>query len=187
LTLDATASHDPAWTGDAKKPRTVVGGPGFYASIMVDLLGRYSSRPDLLDHLHKARQLAEKITSGQAARSSAQMTQEPRPPHKLAHRLEPGAITELVASYQSGSTCTNLARRYKISKSAVLGILHGHGVTMRHQPLNDEQIAEAIQLYESGRSLAQVGEAMGAAARTIHRTLQTRGVAMRDTHGRVRL
>jgi orotate phosphoribosyltransferase-like protein len=50
----------------------------------------------------------------------------------------------------------------------------------------DEQIADAVTLYESGLSLAQIGTRLGFDNNTVRLRLIERGVRMRDSHGRVR-
>ena len=48
--------------------------------------------------------------------------------------------------------------------------------------LNDEMVG----LYESGLSLAEVGDRVGTSPGTVHRHLLISGVQMRDSHGRKR-
>ncbi|WP_240743553.1 helix-turn-helix domain-containing protein [Mycobacterium paragordonae] len=55
---------------------------------------------------------------------------------------------------------------------------------IRKQPLTDEQVAKAAQLYASGQSLATIGTHLGVDHGTVWHALKKRGVRMRDTHGR---
>jgi IS30 family transposase len=59
-------------------------------------------------------------------------------------------------------------------------------VQIRNQGLTEEQIAEAVRLYESGLSLAEVGAKVGVDHGTVRRQLLRHSVTMRDTHGRER-
>lgn len=55
-------------------------------------------------------------------------------------------------------------------------------VNRRNRGLTDEQIREAVRLYEAGLSLARVGVIIGASARTVQLRLRQHGVATRDAH-----
>ncbi len=106
--------------------------------------------------------------------------------HSVSKRLGPEMITHLVAEYQSGAPTTALMTKYGLGKGTVLRILDDHGVTRRCQPLSDEQVQQAIELYRQGWSLALVGKHLGRDGSLILRTLKRAGVARRDPHGRER-
>ncbi|MDT5220065.1 MAG: hypothetical protein QOF15_2170, partial [Mycobacterium sp.] len=78
-------------------------------------------------------------------------------PFKLAQRLKPGTVAEIVARYEAGEPLTALAGRFGISKTSVIKLLREVDVPIRKQRVIDDQIAEAAQLYESGLSLAKIG------------------------------
>ncbi len=101
-------------------------------------------------------------------------------------RLGPDGIAQLVAEYEAGATTNELVEQFKISKGAVVRLLHEHGVAMRRQSPTDEQAAEAVRLYGTGLSLAAVGSTLGFDAHTIRRVLLQAEVRMRDSHGRER-
>jgi predicted HTH domain antitoxin len=63
-------------------------------------------------------------------------------------------------------------------------LLKSHGVTLRHAPLNEDQIDRAAELYETGLSLARIGKLIGADGETIRQHLRERGVRMRGPHDR---
>jgi DNA-directed RNA polymerase specialized sigma24 family protein len=81
---------------------------------------------------------------------------------------------------------TQLAKKHGISKTAVLGLLRSAGVTIRHQPLTSDQVAEAIRLYQSGWSMARIADRIGRDDSLVHKTLHRAGVPTRDPHGRER-
>jgi len=54
---------------------------------------------------------------------------------------------------------------------------------MRRQPLTDQELAEARQLYESGLSLVAVGDRIGRHHTTVHLSLRRAGVPMRPRRG----
>ncbi len=57
---------------------------------------------------------------------------------------------------------------------------------MRRRPLCEEQIIEAIRLYQSGLSVAKVADQVGAKSETVRLRLIERGVQMRDSRGLTR-
>lgn len=122
------------------------------------------------------------------------MTQRPpiarpsKPPqrHKIAQRLDPDTITEIVKAYEDGTPTTRLTLQFNIGKGTVLRILQAHRVTMRNQRLTTEQVAEAIELYLQGWSMAKVGRHFRREHTVIRDVLKRGGITRRDTHGRDR-
>ncbi|WP_297537464.1 helix-turn-helix domain-containing protein [Amycolatopsis sp.] len=54
---------------------------------------------------------------------------------------------------------------------------------MRRQGLADDQVEDAVRLYDQGWSLARIGEQMDVTADTVRKRLLERGVIMRDPPG----
>jgi len=52
---------------------------------------------------------------------------------------------------------------------------------MRNCPLSDNRINQAVRLYESGLSCAEVGKKLGACPKTVYNKLIQRGVTLRNT------
>lgn len=50
--------------------------------------------------------------------------------------------------------------------------------------MTERQIDRAVELYESGLSLIQVGKRVGADAETVRQRLRERGVVIRGAHER---
>ncbi|TCJ96315.1 helix-turn-helix protein [Nocardia alba] len=71
-----------------------------------------------------------------------------------------------------------------MGKGTVLTILREGGASIRNPRLSEEQTTEAARLYETGQSLARIGERLGADSTTVRRALLKRNIRMRDTHGR---
>lgn len=138
----------------------------------MEVLGRYSNTSE---HLRRM-----KRTLDLAARQSS-----PRPPtaapfvHKVSQRLSPRALDQLATDYEAGVPTTQLTAKYGLGKGAVLRVLTERGVAMRHQPLTNEQVITAIQLYECGASLKQVGAELGADHETVRKALKRAGIATR--------
>ncbi|GAB3288744.1 hypothetical protein GCM10027563_24890 [Parasphingorhabdus pacifica] len=66
-------------------------------------------------------------------------------------------------------------------------ILHRHGVPMRRRGLSEEQIDDAVRLYNHGWSLARIAARMDVVAGTVRQRLHERGVTMRDTQRQPRV
>jgi hypothetical protein len=88
-------------------------------------------------------------------------------------------LDQIVADYEAGDSTLDLVARYGLGKGTVLKLLRDRGAEIRHQSLAPEELAEAIQLYESGLSLARVGEHFGRDASLIHITFKRAGVPRR--------
>jgi hypothetical protein len=58
-------------------------------------------------------------------------------------------------------TTYELGDRFGIDRRTVSAILHRHSVDMRRRGLSPNQADDAIRLYESGWSLARIGEHLG--------------------------
>src|SRR5579859_328687 len=99
--------------------------------------------------------------------------------HNVRKRLGLEVVVQLVADYQAGVPTTALTRKYGIGNGTVLRILDDHGITRRHQSLTDEQVQQAIVLYQQGWPLARVGKQLGRDASLIMLTLKRAGVARR--------
>ena len=100
-------------------------------------------------------------------------------------RLATDEIASIQAAYLAGATVYDLAAE-QVHRHTIATHLKAVGVPMRGRPLSEAQIEAAARLYESGLSLARVGERVSATARTVQLRLRERGVQMRDTHGQVR-
>jgi transposase-like protein len=111
----------------------------------------------------------------------------PRPRvHRLAQRLAPEVLEELIQTYRDGTPTTHLAVTYQLSKTTAAKLLRDHGVPLRRQGLTAEQAEQAVELYESGLSLAQCGEKLGVHPSGVHVELKRTGVVMRSAHERGR-
>lgn len=103
-------------------------------------------------------------------------------PWRLAQRLNPATVAQLVADYECGVPTTQLTSRYQLSKAGVLGLLRDAGVPLRRQGLDEQQTTRAIELYASGLSLVQVGDRLGFGPTSIAHALRGAGVSLRGRH-----
>lgn len=102
-------------------------------------------------------------------------------PRRLDRRLTVETIAELVAAYEAGTSTPELCKRYELSKGGVLKLLGEAGVTMRKQPMTDEQTEMAVKLYGEGRSLQAIGDQLGKAKSSVREVLLAQGVRMRPS------
>jgi transposase-like protein len=102
---------------------------------------------------------------------------------RLDRRLSPDTIAELVAAYHSGSSTNQLCWRYGISKGGMLKVLADHDVTMRYQPMTDDEITEAVRLYVNDElSIRSTAERLGKSKGSVWKSLRERGIQMRAAH-----
>ncbi len=107
--------------------------------------------------------------------------------YKLQQRTNLADLAaQVAADYETGMSTTALTIKYDLGKSSVLQLLHGADVAMRKQPLNEDQILEAIRLYKAGVSTSRIASMLGLNQSTVWRTLTSRGVAMRPARNRKR-
>jgi hypothetical protein len=121
---------------------------------------------------------------GRAVRRSDRSPEVVRP-FKLDQRLNDQMRADIVARYRSGEPSTAIGVADGLNKNSVIKVLREAGIPIRRQSLTDDQIAEAVRLYEAGQSLATVGRHLGVDHGTVWRALKKRDVQMRDTHGRL--
>jgi len=101
----------------------------------------------------------------------------------VTRRLGLGTINQLVAEYVGGIETTDLTVKYGLSKTSVLKLLDSNGVSMRRQPLTEEQVTDASVLYESGKSLTAIVEQLDLPRESIRRALIDAGITMRRRGG----
>ena len=76
-----------------------------------------------------------------------------------------------------------VGKRYGISKTRVASILTFHGVPIRRQGLNEEQVNGAARLYIAGKSLAWIGAVYGVSHTTVAAALRRKDVELRPRPG----
>jgi hypothetical protein len=117
----------------------------------VDLVGRYYNTNAQVEALEM---LLRKLPDPTApAPASAD-----RPKPGRARQLDIDQIQALIQGYTMGATTYELGHRFGIDRRTVSTILHRHGVEKRRRGLSPDQVDDAIRLYESGWSLARIGE-----------------------------
>lgn len=108
----------------------------------------------------------------------------PRISTKRARRLNQTELAVLADDYRAGATVYDLATKFGINRKTVNRQLKVLGVPMRRASLTDAELTQAVALYESGLSLATVGEQVGRDHSAIGNALKRAGLQRRDGHGR---
>ena len=146
---------------------------------MVAVVARYAREHQLSKQLQRTHRLLRSVDRD---RLSA-LPLPPRPAFKLARRLTPAVVTQLVTDYKAGRTTGDLVAQYGISHGSVLRLLHEHDVPVRNQGLSMEQIEGAAQLYRDGLSVARIGIHFDVDGTTAWTALKKAGVPMRPRRG----
>lgn len=103
-----------------------------------------------------------------------------RLPRQLV-RLKPDQVRDLVASYQSGMSVTEVAQKFSVTPETASAKLRAAGITIRHQkPTIPESELDTLRtLYEQGATLVDLGKRYGCSRTTVANALQAHGVALR--------
>ncbi|MGH4007490.1 MAG: hypothetical protein ACRDTH_04870 [Pseudonocardiaceae bacterium] len=109
-----------------------------------------------------------------------------RPKPRQARQLDANQVQAVIQGYTTGATTYELGNRFGIDRRTVSAILHRHGVDMHRRGLSPDQVDDAIRLYNSGWSLARIGERLSVNPTTVLNRLREREISTRDTHGRSR-
>ena len=80
----------------------------------------------------------------------------------------------------AGEPATALAKELGVHRATVFSLLRRAGVQTRYRILSDEDVAAARNMYESGQSLAAIGEHFGVADRTLLNAFRRLGIPTRS-------
>jgi len=141
------------------------------------MVGLFSS------HANKLR-TAHRHVSDDSNRGQPQATRSGK--RKSQPRLSDQKVSEIVAEYEAGKTVYELATTCNCHRVTISAVLKRQGVPLRCTSPTSEQIDEMVRLYESGLSLAKVGQRFAMNASTVLAQLRKMGVRTRDAQGRDR-
>lgn len=110
---------------------------------MVELVGRYSN---YTEQIKRTKRLAALITKTFPARPTA----VPAPVRRVTFRLDDELLQQLLTEYQAGCTGRELAERYGLARTTVIGLLREHGVAVRYPRVTPGETAEMVRLYRAG-------------------------------------
>ena len=140
-------------------------------------MGLFSSHANELRKAHRS--LRRGAHHDEAAPTdSARRKAQPRISDEQARRIAEG--------YAAGRTVYQLAAEFGCHRVTISAVLKRQGVALRLQPAAEEEVEQMITLYQSGLSLAAVGERIGVNASTVLRHLRDNGVPTRTAHGQAR-
>ena len=88
--------------------------------------------------------------------------------------------------YEAGATLRQIARDLGLSRQRLALELRTRGVRLRGCAPSETEVDEMVRRYGEGESLDRVGSHLGFSAGTVRTWLISRGVQMRDSHGRER-
>jgi predicted DNA-binding protein (UPF0251 family) len=94
------------------------------------------------------------------------------PPKQRQLRLRTHELEQLTADYRSGVAINELAARYEIDRHTVIHHMRRQSVPRRNPRLNEAGVLEAVRLYQSGESLATIGQRMDVDPGTVGRSLR---------------
>lgn len=141
-------------------------------TLRVELLGRYSKMNSQVVRLREL-----------LAPGHDQHVSTPRQPKQLQTRLSPDRRMAFADSYRAGMSIPDLAAEFRINRATVFRLVERLGLPRRTPILRAAEVEEARRLYQSGYSLARVGEHLGVAAHTVTLALRKAGVEIRKRRG----
>lgn len=137
--------------------------------MLVEILGGYSKRTDVLDKVRRILRLP-----------TDPATELRDVPDRQRHRrLRPEEQAEVVARYQAGESVYALADAFGIRRQTISATLDRNGVRRRYNLLCDSDLQRARALYESGLSLVDVGTALGVSSKTVLNGFRAAGIETR--------
>lgn len=89
-----------------------------------------------------------------------------------------------MVAYREGTLLRELAARFGVHHLTAAANLVHRGEPVRGRALNDGQACEAVDMYEGGMTLAEVGRELGVSQGAVRRAVAARGVTIRP-RGRV--
>jgi hypothetical protein len=138
----------------------------------VELMGRYSKMNSQAVKLHEL-----------LDRAPDQAVSRPKGAKQSQTRLSPDRLEAFAEAYQADMGVQDLIEEFKVSRSALYGIVKRLNLPGRRSTLAAGDVAEAARLYESGDSLQSVGQHFGVAAHTAAAVLREAGVEIRPRRG----
>jgi len=103
---------------------------------------------------------------------------------QVQRRLRPSEIDQLLAAYLAGDLVRDIAARFGLSRTTVIGHVTRRGLP--HRADNDwtpDELAAAASLYAAGHSLAEVGLRLGVNASTVANRFRNAGTPIRRRRG----
>ena len=99
-----------------------------------------------------------------------------------AKRLSSETKFELIRRYIAGESAQALSKDLGIHRTTALSVLEVAGVKRRYRVMTDTRIRRAIALYDSGRSLVNIGSILKVNPQTVRNSISKHGVRIRGSH-----
>ncbi len=97
--------------------------------------------------------------------------------------LTPQQEQQVINSYNSNKTPTEICEELNISKSNFDRILSKHGVERRFKKHSSKEDIEKMKdLYKANKSFAQIGKIVGVNERTVSRIMEKEGLYQKAVH-----
>jgi DNA-directed RNA polymerase specialized sigma24 family protein len=175
--------------------------PGGPHTAWVDLKGQLSNPGEKLETLglqgsraSRRRRVgpdlaSEEVDSGSKDGTSEEKGQHsnpvsPRPARQAQRRLKPAEIDELLTAYLAGDLIRDIAARFGVSRTTVIGHVTRQGLPHRRDAdWTPPELAKAADLYAAGHSLAQVGQHLGVDKSTVANRFRRAGLPVRRRRG----
>ena len=130
---------------------------------MVELMGRYSK---MNSQAVKLRELLDE--------APGQGISRPRRTKQAQTRLSPDGLEAFAEAYQAGMAIPDLIKEFRISRSALYGIVKRLGLPGRRSTLTAQDVDDACRLYLDGSSLTDISVRFSVAPNTIRNELVSR-------------
>jgi hypothetical protein len=145
--------------------------------ILVEVLRRYSGHPTVTKRLLETHSYAQTVTI-----KNHRTPQPVRvPARNLLRRLPEELVEQLAADYIAGASTRQLASQYGIAKTSVIKLLEKQGVVRPRSRITDEQVAEALEHFQSGLSVKAASIKLGIATTTLASAFRRRGLPTRHS------
>lgn len=159
--------------------------------VAVDLAGLYSNplkRITSFKRSHPNNSLSEVDASGAASsdinsvsrfRKNSKYGDQEVTRHKQKQKiLSDKEKLEIIARYQKGESTYTLAKAYGCHRSTISNNLKKSGIKVDEHKIDDE---EAIRLYQSGLTIAEVAKRLNTCPSVISRTLKKNNIPSRSS------
>lgn len=91
----------------------------------------------------------------------------------------------MMADYEAGASLISIATARRLGKQTVSRLLSESGVRIRRQGLDEEQVAQAVRAYLSGKTIREVADELGVGHSMVWRALKGAGVELRPNARRI--
>jgi DNA-binding CsgD family transcriptional regulator len=120
---------------------------------MVDLVGWYSKQIEQMNRVSRVR--------GLRPASWPERVGVVYEPIRVDQRLSAEDVQRMVVDYQDGASGRELAERFGIARSTVIGLLREQQVAVRHLRLTAEEVERAVTWYREGVRQIEIAERLG--------------------------